>query len=128
MFEKFYFSEKQIRQYYQSALRDFKIASQSDLAEVKFRFSYDALLKIAITLCAYNGLRVKAKLGHHIELLEKLSACLKDPEIQLIGNEMRNKRNWDLYGGGNIISQKEADGYLDWLEEIVIRTKKYLKY
>jgi hypothetical protein len=70
MFEKFHFSKRQIRKYYQSAIRDLKIASNSKIPEVIFRFSYDALVKLAIAVCAKNGLRVKARKGHHIELIK----------------------------------------------------------
>jgi hypothetical protein len=45
MFEKFNFSKRQIKKYYQSAIRDLKIASNSKIPEVIFRFFYDALVK-----------------------------------------------------------------------------------
>lgn len=118
MFEKFNFSKNQIRRYHQSALRDLKIASTSRVPEVTFRFCYDALLKLAIAVCAKNGLRVKARKGHHIELIKKLSFYLKDSEIEILANEMRAKRNWDLYGGGVLISEKEAKDYLRWINKI----------
>ena|SRR3989338_2346571 len=127
MFEKFNFSAKQISQYYRNALRDFAIASQTDIPEVAFRFGYDCLLKLAITACAVQGLRVKAKLGHHWELLEKLAFYFNDPEIKLIGNDMRTKRNFDLYGGGNLISQKEVAAYIDWLKKIIKKAEKYIR-
>lgn len=114
MFEKFSFSQKQINKYYHSALGDLRIASDSTIPEVIFRFCYDALLKLAIVVCAKNGLRVKARQGHHIELIKKLAHYLKDSEIEILANEMRSKRNWDLYGGGILISAKEAKDYLKW--------------
>lgn len=118
MFEKFRFSRKQIEKYHSSAKRDLKIASEANVPEVRFRFCYDALLKLAITVCAEHGLRVKSKRGHHIELIKKLSFFFKDPEIEILANEMRSKRNWDLYGGGIVISAKEAHEYLDWTKKI----------
>jgi hypothetical protein len=118
MFEKFRFSRKQIEKYHSSASRDLKIASEADVSEVRFRFCYDALLKLAITVCAENGLRVKSRRGHHIELIKKLAFFLKDEEIEILANEMRSKRNWDLYGGGIVISAKEAREYLDWTKKI----------
>jgi hypothetical protein len=118
MFEKFRFSRKQIEKYHSSAKRDLKIASDANVSEVRFRFCYDALLKLAITICAENGLRVKSRRGHHIELINKLAFFLKDEEIEILANEMRSKRNWDLYGGGIIISSKEAGEYLDWTKKI----------
>ncbi|MCX6763197.1 MAG: hypothetical protein NTZ97_00470 [Candidatus Moranbacteria bacterium] len=125
-FEKFNFSQKQISQYYDSAVRDFKIASESDVPEVSFRFCYDAILKLAIAVCARNGLRVKSKRGHHIELIHKLSEMINYPEIEVIGNEMRSKRNFDLYGGGTLISKKEAKSYIEWTRDIFKKVDEYL--
>ena len=124
MFEHFSFTDRQIEQYSLSARRDLNIAIQSSIAEVMFTFSYNALLKLAIAVCAQKGLRVKSKSGHHIELLRKLAEFLEDPEIEEIGNEMRNKRNWDLYNGGGIISQKEAKEYLESIVKIFKRSQK----
>jgi hypothetical protein len=118
MFEKFNFSQRQIKKYYRSAIRDLKIAINSRIPEVIFRFSYDALIKLAITICAKNNLRVKARKGHHIELIRKLSFFLKDLEIEVLANDMRAKRNMDLYEGGILISDKEAKEYLEWVKKI----------
>jgi len=118
MFEKFNFSQRQIKRYYLAALRDLKIALNSEISEVIFRFSYDALIKLAIAVCARNKLRVKARKGHHIELIKKLSSYLKDLEIEVLANEMRSKRNRDLYEGGVLISEKEAKEYLEWVKKI----------
>ncbi len=126
MFEKFQFSENQIQQYYKSALRDFKIARSSDVPEVIFRFCYDSLIKLAISFCAVNGLRVKARQGHHWELIQKLADYLKDKEIEILVNEMRGKKNWDLYGGGAIISEKEAREYVVFAKSIFKKAEDYL--
>jgi len=127
MFEKFEFSKRQINKYYHSALEDLKIASDSTTPEVVFRFCYDVLLKLAIAVCAENGLRVKARQGHHIELIKKLSYYLKDSEIELLANEMRTKRNWNLYGGGILISAKEAKDYLKWTRAIFQKVENYFQ-
>ena len=124
MFEHFKFTRQQVEKYYKSAVRDFKIAAASGITEVAFRFCYDALLKLAIAVCAKKGLRVKSRRGHHVELINKLAFFLKDNEIELLANEMRSKRNWDLYGGGVIISQKEASEYLKWTKSIFQKTDK----
>lgn len=126
MFEKFSFSKRQVKNYLHSALRDFFIASASLIPEVSFRFCYDALLKLSIAVCAANGLRVKSRQGHHIELIKKLSAYLNDTEIEIMANEMRAKRNWDLYGGGVLISKKDADGYVGWTKKVIKKAKDYL--
>lgn len=115
-----------MQRYFKSALKDFRIASQSKVPEVTFRFCYDALLKTAIAVCAQSGLRVKAQKGHHYELINKLAEFLKDQDINVIGNEMRSKRNWDLYSGGIAISRKEAAEYIGWLRIIFRRAEKYL--
>jgi len=127
MFEKFNFTDRQVQKYYQSAWRDLKIVFDSAIPEVIFRFCYDALLKLAIAVCARENLRVKARQGHHIELIEFLARFLKDKEIITFGNEMRTKRNWDLYGGGTLISQKEAMEYQKWVEEVFEKADKYFK-
>lgn len=126
MFEKFKFSERQIEGYYKSALRDYRIALKSDIQEVTFKFCYDALLKLAIAVCARNGLRAKAKQGHHVGLIQKMSDFLEDKDIKIIGDEMRSKRNLDMYAGGVFVSEKEAKEYLKWLKDIVIRAEDYL--
>lgn len=118
MFEKFAFTARQIDQYYKSASRDLKIAQTSAIPEVIFKFSYDALLKLAIAVCAKNNLRVKSRQGHHTELINKLSEIIKNEDTKIIGQEMRAKRNWDLYGGGALISKKEAGEFLIWTKKI----------
>lgn len=126
MFERFNFSPRQIDKYYQSAKRDFKIAFSSDIPEVAFRFCYDTLLKLAITVCAGKGLRIKSRRGHHIELIKKLSYYLNDSEIEVIADDMRSKRNWDLYGGGVLISTKEARDYVNWTKSVFLKAEKYI--
>jgi hypothetical protein len=126
MFEKRKFTDRQIDKYFKGALRDFKIASDSDIPEVIFKFSYDSLLKIAISVCAKNGLRVKSKTGHHIELLKKLSEYFKNEDIFIMSDEMRKKRNFDLYSGGVLISEKEALDYFKRLRKIIIQAEDYL--
>ncbi|MFA6159770.1 MAG: hypothetical protein WC678_01620 [Parcubacteria group bacterium] len=125
MFKRFVFTKNQISKYHSSALRDFKIAKNSSENEVRFRFCYDALLKLSIAVCAKNNLRVKSRQGHHIKLIEKMAEILEDKDINIIGQEMRAKRNWDLYGGGILISEKEAKEYLKWTENIFQEADKY---
>ena len=83
MFEYFRFSTIQVEKYLKSAKRDLKIADGSEIPEVAFRFCYDALLKLAIALCAKNGIRVKSRRGHHIELI-KIIFYLNDSEIEIL--------------------------------------------
>jgi hypothetical protein len=126
MFEKRKFTDGQVRKYFNGAIKDFKIASESDIPEVIFKFSYDSLLKLAISVCAKNGLRVRSKTGHHIELLKKLSEYFKNDDVFIIGDQMRKKRNFDLYSGGALISEKEAHDYLKRLKKIIIQAEDYL--
>ncbi|MDD5696540.1 MAG: hypothetical protein PHO90_01010 [Candidatus Pacebacteria bacterium] len=126
MFEDFKFSERQIKNYYESAIKDFNIAQKYKNSDVAFVFSYNSLIKLAITVCAKNNLRIKSRQGHHIELIGKMAELLKDKEIEIIANEMRSKRNKSLYGGAVIITEKEARTYVDFLKQVIKKTDKYL--
>ncbi len=126
MFRKQEFTDRQIKQYFNSALKDFKIAHNSDIPEIIFKFCYDSLLKIAIAVCAKNNLRVKSRVGHHIDLIKKLSEYLNDEDVFAMGNAMRKKRNFDLYSGGVLVSKKEALNYKEWLEKVVLQAEEYL--
>ena len=125
MFEAFKFSQKQVDRHYQTALKDLKIAGGSDVPEIIFQFCFNSLIKLAITICADNGLRIKARKGHHIELIQKLAEYLNDKEIEVLANEMRGKRNRDLYDGGMLITHKEAGEYLKWTKNIFEAARKY---
>jgi hypothetical protein len=121
MLEKFVFTKKQVNKYFNAACRDLSIASRSNVPEIVFTFCYEALIKLAIAVCAKNGWRVKPKQGYHFELIHKLAVLLgddKDQDIEVIGNEMRSKRNLDLYSGGAIVSLKETDEYRQWLKKL----------
>lgn len=124
MFEKFIFSSRQVKNYFKSAGNDLRIASESAIPEIIFKFAYDSLIKLAIAGCAKNGLRVKSRAGHHIELLQKLSEFIESKDVEKVGNQMRRKRNLDLYGGGILISEKEAAEYKDWLKVIFKKTEE----
>lgn len=126
MFREQEFTDRQIENYFKSAIKDYKIVHDSDIPEIVFKFSYDSLLKIAIAVCAKNNLRVKSRIGHHIDLVKKLSEYLGDEDIFTVGNEMRKKRNFDLYGGGVLITKKEASNYKEWLKKIILQAEEYL--
>ena len=124
-FQNFKFSANEINQYYQNTLRDLNIARKDDFPEVRFTYSYQALIKCGITLIAKVGqVKVRSIPGHHKKILEKLSEILQDKEILDIGNAMRAKRNLDFYGGGEIITEKEADEYLEFVEGILKKVEK----
>lgn len=98
------------------------------IPEVKFNYSYTALLKSGIALIGLvKGLKVRSVPGHHIKIFEQMSKILNDENIFIIGNSMRMKRNTDLYEGGIIISKKESDDYYDFVEKIIIKIKKIIE-
>ncbi len=127
-FKKIEFSKDQIKQYLDSSLRDLKIAKEDAFPEVRFTYSYQALIKAGITLLAHKG-RVKARSvpGHHVNILKKMSEIMDNPDVFTIGNAMRMKRNNDLYGGGEIVSDKEADDYHVFVANVLKMVKKIVK-
>lgn len=127
MFEEFVFTIKQIEKYFESAVKDFNTAKKGD-SDVSFVFCYNCLLKLAIVVCAKNNLRIKARRGHHIALIEEMAKFLKDKEIEIIAQEMRSKRNRDLYDGGILISQKDTEMYLKFIADLVKKIEKYLDF
>lgn len=127
-FTKFKFTPEQVARYFDNALRDFKIASEDDHLEVKFNYSYNALIKAGITLiAAKGGVKVRSIAGHHIKIIEKMSEILEDETVLAIGNAMRSKRNEDFYGGGIFISEKESAEYLEYVQDILSKVKKLIK-
>jgi len=126
-FQKNKFNEKAILRYFNSASKSFKIAAQHEEPEIIFKFSYDALIKIGITLIAFYGYRIKSRRGHHIKILDKLSQILLNKDIAIIGDKMRKKRNLDLYEGGIIIGTKEAKQYLNFIEKVILKAEEYIK-
>lgn len=110
-----------------------RIASASNQPEVKFHFSYLALIQIGITLMATIDYRVKSKDGHHVVIIENLAEILHDKDIDVMGNLMRRKRNSDIYGETTNITSKESkecqifvDGVLKSAEEYIFKQKHLL--
>lgn len=117
-FQKITFQKQQIDQFLQSASHDLKIAEESDVPDVVFKFCYDALLKLGIALIAQKGYKVRSKAGHHIKILEKLSQLLQDEDIVILGNKMRQERNINLYDGGFFVGEKDSHEYLEFVKSI----------
>lgn len=115
-FQKLTFKEDQIDQFLKSALHDLKIAKESDISDVIFKFSYDALIKLGIALIAKKGHKVRSTVGHHVKILEKLSQLLKDEDILVLGNKMRQERNVNLYDGGFFVGEKDSFEYLEFIK------------
>ena len=117
-FQKFSFTKEHIDRFFESALRDLKIARQDKFAEVRFTYGYQALVKAGIALIAkVGGVKVRSVPGHHVKILEKMSEILKNPDVLTLGDAMRTKRNSDFYGGGESITEKEAEDYLKFVEK-----------
>ena len=115
-FQKLKFKEEQIRQFLKSALHDLEIAGTSDIPDVIFKFSYDALIKLGIALIAQKGFKIRSTTGHHVKILEKLSQILKEEDILVLGNKMRQERNVNLYAGGLFVGEKESLEYLKFVK------------
>ena len=117
-FQKLAFKEEQIEQFLKSALHDLEIAETSDIPDVIFKFSYDALIKLGIALIAKKGHKVRSATGHHAKLLEKLSQLLNNEDILVLGNKMRQERNTNLYDGGFFVGEKDSLEYLNFVKDI----------
>ncbi len=115
-FQKLAFKEKQINQFLNSALHDLRIAEESNITDVIFKFSYDALIKLGIALIAKKGRKVRSVTGHHVKILEKLSQLLKDEDVLVLGNKMRQERNVNLYDGGFFVGDKDSLEYLKFVK------------
>lgn len=127
-FSKFNFTEEQINQFLNNALKDLEIAKENSRPEVKFSYSYSAFIKGGIALLAKVGkVKIRSIPGHHMKIIEKMKEILKDETVEIIGNAMRSKRNEDFYGGGVLISEKESVDYNLFVEKVFVTIKKVLK-
>jgi len=124
-FQTINFDAKQIGDYIKSAKRDLFIAKSSDVSEVVFKFSYDAIIKLGVILIAKHGYKVRSVPGHHVKIIEKISLILDDSTIQVIGNKMRYSRNTDLYGGNFLISNKDTGEFLSFVGDVFARAEKF---
>ena len=50
--------------------------------------------------------------------MEKLSHMLKHEDILVLGNKMRQERNFNLYEGGFFVGEKDSREYLNFVKEI----------
>ncbi len=127
-FQKITFTPGQIKQYFESAERDYAIAAEADIPEVTFKFAYDALIKVGIALIAKQGYKVRSQTGHHVKILEKLSEILRDEDIVIMGNVMRQNRNRDFYDGGVIVTETEARQYAEFVAPIIEQARQAINY
>lgn len=80
-FDKNYFSRQsfaleELEKYRKSIVRYLNIAKTSAETDVKFHFTYMALIKIGIYFIAKEGYRIKSRPGHHQKIIETLSKLL----------------------------------------------------
>lgn len=121
-FQKLNFTPPQLKRYFRAAANDLAIADNAKEAEVIFRFSYDAFIKLGIALIAKQGFKARSVVGHHVKIIEKLSQILRDNDIEVYGNQMRKLRNIDFYEGGVLITEKQANDFFEFVRKIFKRT------
>lgn len=127
-FKELNFTEEEITRFFKSMLRDLEIARKDPFPEVRFSYSFQAVIKAGIALLGKIGkVKVRSIPGHHAMILKKMSEILNAPDILTIGNAMRTRRNNDLYGGGIPISKKEADDYLKFSEDVIQKVKEAIQ-
>jgi uncharacterized protein (UPF0332 family) len=125
-FGKFTFTKEQVERNLANALKDLRIAKEDAILDVKFNYTYNALIKAGIALISSYGQKVKSVPGHHIKILEVMSVILEDADINDMGNVMRSKRNTGFYAGGIEVTEKECREYLEFVQRIVTKVKKVI--
>lgn len=126
-FKKFKFSKNQIDRFIDSAFKDLNIAKDSNIPEVRFQFAYNSFIKLGIALIACFDYKVSSRSGHHAKVLEKMSEILGEEDILLYGDKMRKSRNMELYDGGIIITDKQAEEYLYFLKKTYKKAQEFFK-
>lgn len=127
-FRAFKPTPEQIERTLAGAWRDFEIAEKDHFVEVRFTYAYQALIKGGIALLAKAGaVKVRSVPGHHVKILEKTGEILKSPDVEVIGNAMRTKRNLDLYEGGIRVGESEVQEFIKFVKKILEEVEKILK-
>ena len=125
-FIKFDFSKDQIKANLNNAFKDFRIAKEDHILEVKFNYAYTAFIKIGIAILSFHGRKARSVPGHHVKIIEKIAQILDDESINDMGNLMRSKRNLDLYAGGIEVTEKECREYMRFADSVLTRIKKII--
>lgn len=112
------FAAAELRKLLSSAAKYLEISRKNSEPEVKFHFTYMALIKIGIYLIARERYRVKSRPGHHQMIIGELGELLKNEDVVLIGDKMRRSRNMDLYSADGMITETEADKDFEFVEKI----------
>ncbi len=127
-FKEFNYSKASIYRYLKSARKDLNIAKNSQIPDVIFQFSYNAFIKLGISLVAGHGYKINSRMGHHIKILEKVSEILDDTDIEIYGNSMRKIRNTELYDGGDtLLTKKQAEAYLVFVSKVFSQSDNSFK-
>lgn len=126
-FSDFIFTKEQVKRNFENAMKDLKIARQDKIPDVKFTYSYDALIKGGIVLASLHNKKIKSVPGHHVKLIEMMAGILDDETVGIMGNAMRSKRNTDFYSGGVEVTEKEAQDYLKYVDAIAGKIKKLVE-
>lgn len=126
-FRDFKYSKDQIQRYLNSAQEAVNIAENDQYLNVRFNYSYNALLKGCIALLAFKGIKVRSVPGHHIKMLSAAAEILKDEDIEVIADLMRQKRNMDLYDGGIDVTEKECCEYITFVRSVIKKIENVLK-
>ncbi len=125
-FKDFVFTGEQVLKNFENAMKDMRIACEDKIADVKFTYSYDALIKGGIALISRYNKKIKSVPGHHIKIIEVIAKIIGDETVAVIGNAMRVKRNMDFYGGGAEVTEKEAREYMDYVDGVLNKIKDLL--
>jgi len=125
-FSDFKFTKEQIIKNFDNALKDLKIAREDKISEVKFNYTYNAFIKAGIALISSYGKKVRSLPGHHIKIIEVMSAILEDSSVDAVGNMMRSRRNTDFYDGGIDVTEKECSECLEFVSSVIERIEKLL--
>lgn len=124
-FQEFDFSKETIKKYLASAHKDLRIAREAKEPDIIFQFSYNAFIKLGITMIAMKGYKVRSRMGHHIRIINSLAIIMEDEDIDGHGNSMRKTRNTELYDGGIIISEKQSKAYLKFVGKIFLKSEQF---
>lgn len=117
-FQKFTYTQEQIKHYISNAERDFSIAKTASDSNVVYRFCYDAVIKLGIAVIAKQGYKVRSVPGHHMKILEKLGDILHLKDEVFYLDRVRRQRNVDLYDGGIDFSEKDAGALMSVVSAI----------
>jgi uncharacterized protein (UPF0332 family) len=126
-FARHAFTADQVKNNLGNAKKDLCIAERITIPEVRFSYAYSALIKSGIALLSVYSIKVKSAAGHHMKIIEKLSEILGDDSMEDIGNTMRTMRNSDFYGGGIVVTEKEAAEYLEFAKIVMDKVENSVR-